>query len=136
MTLYTATEISFASVFGVVLICMIEYPWNTLAYSFALLKIELNVWQLTETTRMFIEFSFVCLFVFLCGILIKSKSCRSPYRGRGAVDWSQNKTNLLKPKQNQFIEAKTKPIYWSQNKTNLLWWRSEWLKKSTFPCMS
>ena len=26
----------------------------------------------------------------------------------------------LKPKQNQFIEAKTKPIYWSQNKTNLL----------------
>lgn len=26
MTLYTATEISFASVFGVVLICMIEYP--------------------------------------------------------------------------------------------------------------
>ena len=90
MTLYTATEISFASVFGVVLICMIEYPWNTLAYSFALLKIELNVWQPTETTRMFIEFSFVCLFVFLCG---------------------QNKTNLLKPKQNQFIEAKTKPIY-------------------------
>lgn len=57
-----------------------------LAYSFALLKIELNVWQPTETTRMFIEFSFVCLFVFLCGILVKSKSCRSPYRGRGAVD--------------------------------------------------
>ena len=26
MTLYIVTEISFASVFGVVLICMIEYP--------------------------------------------------------------------------------------------------------------
>ena len=102
MTLYTATEISFASVFGVVLICMIEYLWNTLAYSFAVLKIELNVWQPTETTRMFIEFFvclFVCLFVWNTG---KIKKLQVTLQGEGRC--------RLKPKQNQFIEAKTKPI--------------------------